>query len=132
MQKYKMARWRRILRHSEFRRKQIWSIRRLRHSQSRATRIGSAVMLTILWLILPLLPGCGEETGQPATSQSDLSGVEKTPTGQTASQSALPAAPAKNVSPGRVIQFRSVDNEYSGSTKVLPNDKMVHQKDQHE
>ena len=132
MQKYKMARWRRILRHSEFRRKQIWSIRRMRHSQSRVTRIGSAVMLTILWLILPLLPGCGEETDQPATSQSDLSGVEKTPTGQTASRSALPAAPAKNVSPGRVIQFRSVDNEYSGSTKVLPNEKLVHQKDQHE
>ena len=132
MQKYRMARLKQILRRSKFRRKQFQSISRLRHSRSRTARIGSEVLLTILWLILPLLPGCGAGTDQPATSQSDLSAVEETPTGNSPSSNALPPAAAKSVAPGRVIQFRGVDNDYRGSTQILPNDKLVHKKEQHE
>ena len=132
MQKYKMARWRRILRRSASRRRQIRSIRCLRHSRSRAARIYSAVILTIVWLILPFLPGCGVGAEKPTASRSDPSDSEETPTGQPSSSNALPQGPTKNPNPGRVIQFRGVDNEYRGTTKILSGDELLDEKEQHD
>ena len=129
MQKHKMARWRLLLRKNEFRRRQIQSIRRLRHSRSRVARIYSAVLLTIVWLILPLLPGCSSGNGKPVASQSDSTDAEVSPPGQPASTNALPQSPTKNANPARVIQFRGVDNEYRGTTKVLPGDELLHEKE---
>ncbi len=132
MQKYKMARWRRILRRSAFRRRQIRSVRYLRHSRSRAARICSAVILSIAWLVLPLLPGCGSEPTKPAAMQSGSPPTIEPPTAKPSSPDSPPPVPAAGTNPGRVIRFRGVDNEYRGSTHVLPDGKVAHQKEQHD
>ena len=132
MSKHKMARWRRILRRSELRRRQIRSIRHLRHSRSRAARICSAVILTIAWLVLPLLPGCGAEPTKPAASQSGSPATNEPPTTTPSSSDSPPQVPAAGTNSGRVIRFRGVDNEYRGATHVLPDGKVVHQREQHD
>ncbi len=132
MRKHKMARWRRILRRNEVRRRQIRSIRRLRHSRSRAARICSAVILTIAWLVLPLLPGCGAGSTRSSESQSGASTAHEMPIAHPSSPDVPSSEQALEPSPSREIIFRGLDNEYRGSTHVLPNKQIVHQKEFHE
>lgn len=130
MKRYKMARWRRILRRSEIRRRQIRSLRCLRRSPSRLARFSSAVLLTVGWLILPWLPGCNSSTENPAAKRSDSIDAETLPEPQPSSPNPSPQVPPKSPIPSRVIQFRGVDNEYRGSTQVLPNDQLLHRKEE--
>ena len=129
MQRYKMARWKQILRSGPVHRRLIRSTRDLRHSCSRAPRIVAAVMLTIAWLLLPLLPGCSRRTptsrpapapDNTASTPADVSTPNSPPT-----KSPAPAA-------GGTITFRGLDNEYRGTTRVMPNKQLVHQKESHD
>ena len=125
MQKHKVSRWRMILRRSAFHRNTVRSFRHLRRSRFRAVRIGSTVILSITWLLLPLLPGCVPQTvstQRPPTSLGPLPVQAPSPT-------PLPTAPAQ---PGRSIKIRGLDNDYQGTTRVLPDKKLIHQKDSYD
>ena len=126
MQKYKMARWKQILRRGAPQRRFVKSIRRLRHSQSRLARVCSLVVLSVVWLVLPLLAGCGRRTEKPTPSP-----VAPPPVPAT-SPSPTPL-PLTNSTPattsGRSITIRGLDNDYRGRTSVLPNKQLIHQKE---
>lgn len=132
MHRYKMARWRRILRRSTFRRRQIRSIRHLRHSRSRLSRIYSTVVLTIAWLVLPFLPGCGAEPAKTTASQSGSPATIDPPTITPSSPESSPTVLTLGSNSDQGIRFRGVDNEYQGFTQVLPDGQIVHQRDQHD
>ena len=129
MQRYKMARWKQILRSGPVHRRLIRSTRDLRHSHFRAPRIVAAVMLTFAWLLLPLLPGCGRRTptSHPAPAPDTTASTPEdvsTPN----SQPTNPPAPAA----GSTITFRGLDNDYRGTTRVMPDKQLVHQKESHD
>ena len=132
MHRYKMARWRRILSRNENRRRQIRSIRRLRHSQSGVARIYSAAILTIAWLVLPLLPGCGADPTKTTASQKGTARTVEPPTTIPSSPDTPSPVSRAGAVPDRVIHFRGVDNKYRGSTRILPNDKVIHQREQND
>lgn len=130
MQRYKRARWRQILRRGPCHRRLIRSARELRHSRSRAARIFASVMLTIAWLVLPLLPGCGRRTptAQPSSASE---AIQSTPADSLSSNSST-TQPLAPLAAGRNIKFRGLDNDYHGTTRVLPNKTLIHQKESHD
>ena len=129
MQKHKVLRWRMILRRSAFHRNAIRSCRRLRRSRFRAVRICSTVILSIAWLVLPLLPGCVPQTEPTQRDPAAISAFA----GQVPSPTLLPAPPPTAPPlPGRSIKIRGLDNDYRGTTRVLPDKKLIHQKDSYD
>ena len=130
MQRYKMARWKQILRSGPVYRSLIRSARELRHSRSRATRIVTAVMLTIAWLVLPLLPGCGRRT--PASQPSPAPGTTESTAADLAPPNSPPTKSPAPAAAGGSITFRGLDNDYRGTTRILPNKQLIHQKESHD
>ena len=125
MQKYKMARWRHILRRGAPQRRLIKSIGRLRHSQSRLARVCSLVVLSVAWLVLPLLAGCARRTEKPKPS---LVAPSPQPAASTPPP-ALPTNPTPAPTSRRNITIRGLDNDYRGKTSVLPNKQLIHRKE---
>ena len=67
--------------------------------------------LTFVLLSLPLLASC-DRPAAPAA-----------PAGRISNPPAVPAGP------GRTITFQGLDNDFRGSTTVLSNDRVIHQKE---
>lgn len=124
MQRYKMARWRLILRRDTFHRSLIRNIRRLRHSHWRAARFCSTLLLSIAWLVLPMIPGCSNRT-PTASFPSDPSDAMRA---RMAAKSPPPASPAPPVS-GRSVKVQALDSQYRGTTRVASDKQLIHQKD---
>lgn len=124
MQRYKMARWRLILRRGTFHSSLIRNIRRLRHSRWRAARFCSTVLLTIAWLVLPLIPGCGHRTQTSSSLPVPPDARPAVPPPKSPPRIPVTATPS-----GRSINVRGLDNEYRGTTRILPDKQLIHQKD---
>ena len=75
-----------------------------------------AIGLTLAILSFPLLASCDRATNRPAPP-SPLSNKPI---------STKPAPPAKS---NHTITFQGLDNDFRGSTTVLPNDRVIHHKE---
>jgi hypothetical protein len=97
---------------------------RRRHSRR---RVVTTVSMAFAWFCVPLMPGCDHRARAPTSTPAPLNPVPspEEPTVPTKASSAPPAA-------GRTIRFEGLDQEYRGTTRVLPNDQVTHQKDSHD
>ena len=125
MSRYRRVRWKQILFRGAFHRRFVRSAHRLRRSKSKTARACSAILLSIAWLILPLLPGCSRRPEKPAAVET--ASAASMSTGSSEGHSIKPAAP---VDTGRTIRFRGLDNEYRGHTTITPNQRLLHERDQ--
>ena len=122
MSRYTRVRWKRILFRGGFHRRVVRSTRRLRHSRSKVARVCSSILLSIAWIVLPLLPGCSRRPANPTEIEP------------VSSRSPAPV-PVDTVPPadsGRTIQFRGLDNDYRGTTRIMPNHGLIHGRDQND
>ena len=72
-----------------------------------------AITLSLAILSFPLMASC-DRTATPT---------------QSAPPALVPAKPAPPTKPGRTITFQGFDNDFRGSTKVLPDDRVIHHKE---
>ena len=75
-----------------------------------------AIGLTLVILSFPLLASCDRTPNRPA------------PAGSLPSKP-IPTKPASPAKPGRTIIFQGLDNDFRGSTTVLPDDRVIHHKE---
>lgn len=88
-------------------------------------RLWTNVMLALAWLFVPVVPGCDRCARAPTPIPPNTDPPPPVPT--------APGTPPPPTAPsGRNIQFQGLDHDYRGSTRVLPNDRVKHQKDSHD
>ena len=75
-----------------------------------------AIGLTLAILSFPLMASCDRTPKRPA------------PTAPLPNKT-VPAKPAAPAKPGRTITFQGLDNDFRGSTTVLPDDRVIHHKE---
>ncbi|MDP1799460.1 MAG: hypothetical protein Q8K78_18330 [Planctomycetaceae bacterium] len=85
-------------------------------------RVVMTLLVAATWLCVPLVPGCDHRTRAPT---SDPSTPEPSPTAPIRPEQPSPTTPSS----GRNIQFQGLDQDYRGSTRVMPNDRVIHRKD---
>lgn len=81
-------------------------------------RLSSATLMALIMLFLPLAPGCDRHTSMPTQPRSTSAPLRPS----------TAVIPSKSLPP-RSIQFHGMDNDYRGSSRVLPNGRLAHQKD---
>ena len=75
-----------------------------------------AIGLTLAILSFPLMVSCDRATNR-------LDSPSPIPT------KPLPTKPAPPAKPGRIITCQGLDNDFRGSTTVLPDDRVIHHKE---
>ena len=75
-----------------------------------------ALGLTLAILSFPLLASCDRTPNRP------------TPTGSLPNKP-VPTKPAPPAKPSHTITFQGLDNDFRGSTTVLPDDRVIHHKE---
>lgn len=125
MSGYRRVRWKRILFRGAFRQRFVRSAHRLRRSKSKTAHVCSVIVLSMAWLILPLLSGCGWRTEKPAAVETKAAASIFTE--PIEGRSKTPDAP---VDTGRKIRFRGMDNEYRGCSVITRAQQILHERDQ--
>ena len=75
-----------------------------------------AIGLTLAILSFPLMASCDRAPKRPAPADP----LPNKP---------VPTKPAPPARPGRTITFQGLDNDFRGSTTVLPEDRVIHHKE---
>lgn len=80
-----------------------------------------AIGLTLAILSFPLLASCDRTLKPPAP-------VDPLPSNAVRNK-VVPAKPEPPARPGRTINFQGLDNDFRGSTTVLPDNQVIHHKE---
>lgn len=116
--------WRHLLQRNRFARR---SVNMLQRCRSYLFHLASSIHLAIVGVVCSLITGCSFESLTPsARNSSSADAIES-----SSSESSLlggHSAPRGS----RQIQFESFDIKYRGSTHILADEKVVHQRQTHE
>ena len=75
-----------------------------------------AIGLTLAILSFPFMASCDRTPKRPAPADP-------------LPNKSVPTKPAPPTRPGRTITFQGLDNDFRGSTTVLPDDRVIHHKE---
>ncbi|OYW25152.1 MAG: hypothetical protein B7Z55_00155 [Planctomycetales bacterium 12-60-4] len=85
-------------------------------------RVVITLLVAAAWLCVPVVSGCDHPTRALTPEPST---PKPAPTAPIRPEQPSPTTPSS----GRNIQFQGLDHDYRGSTRVMPNDRVIHRKD---